>query len=72
LQHGKPNVYGPFTNDAKLTLCETLAGSSWPNPNAGAHDLVAAIRRQRGDEVALLATELLAQRRAERISSVGA
>jgi integrase/recombinase XerD len=37
--------------------------------DAGAHDLVAAIRRQRGDDVALLAADLLAQRRAERLSS---
>ena len=38
----------------------------------GAHELVAGIRRQRGAEAALWATELLAQRRAERISSVDA
>ena len=35
-----------------------------------AHALVAGIRRQRGDEAALLAAELLAQRRAERITSI--
>ena len=33
-----------------------------------AHTLVAGIRRRRGDEAALLAAELLAQRRAERVS----
>jgi integrase/recombinase XerD len=33
-----------------------------------AHALIAGIRRQRGDEAALLAAELLAQRRAERVS----
>jgi integrase/recombinase XerD len=33
-----------------------------------AHALVAAIRQQRGDEPALLAAELLAGRRAERVS----
>ena len=38
----------------------------------GAHELVAGIRRQRGDEAALWAAELLAQRRAERISNVDA
>ncbi len=37
-----------------------------------AHDLVAGIRRQRGDDAALLAAELLAQRRAERVTTVGA
>jgi integrase/recombinase XerD len=36
----------------------------------GGHELVVGIRRQRGDDAALLAAELLAQRRAERISNV--
>jgi integrase/recombinase XerD len=40
--------------------------------DSGAHDLLAAICRQRGDDVALLAAELLAQRRAERVSSADA
>jgi integrase/recombinase XerD len=40
--------------------------------DSGAHDLVAAIRRQRGDDVALLAADLLAQRRTERVSSADA
>ena len=34
-----------------------------------AHALVAGIRRQRGDEAALLAADLLAQRRAERVTT---
>ena len=34
-----------------------------------AHALVAGIRRQHGDEAALLAAELLAQRRAERVTT---
>jgi integrase/recombinase XerD len=37
-----------------------------------AHELVAGTRRRLGDDAALLAAELLAQRRAERISSVDA
>ncbi len=37
-----------------------------------AHELVAGIRRQRGDDAALLAAELLAQRRAEQVSIAGA
>lgn len=37
-----------------------------------AHELVAGIRRQRGDDAALLAAELLAQRRAERVTTAGA
>ncbi len=37
-----------------------------------AHALVAGIRQQRGDEAALLAADLLAQRRAEQISAAGA
>jgi len=37
-----------------------------------AHALVSSIRQQQGDEVALLAAELLAQRRAERISRADA
>ena len=36
----------------------------------GGHELVVGIRRKRGDDAALLAAELLAQRRAERISNV--
>lgn len=41
--------------------------------DAGAHSLVAGIQRQRGDEAALMAVELLAQRRVERvITSAGA
>ena len=36
----------------------------------GGHELVVGIRRQRGDDAALLAAELPAQRRAERISNV--
>src|SRR5208283_4975337 len=38
----------------------------------GAHDLVVGIRRKRGDDAALLAAELLAQRRAERVTTAGA
>lgn len=37
-----------------------------------AHDLVAGIRRQRGDDAALIAAELLARRRAERVSAADA
>jgi integrase/recombinase XerD len=37
-----------------------------------AHELLAGIRRRRGDDAALLAAELLAQRRAERVSTAGA
>jgi integrase/recombinase XerD len=37
-----------------------------------AHEVVVGIRRQRGDEAALIAADLLARRRAERISSVDA
>jgi integrase/recombinase XerD len=37
-----------------------------------AHELVAGIRRQREDDAALLAAELLAQRRAERVTTAGA
>ena len=37
-----------------------------------AHDLVAHIRQQRGDDAALIAAELLAQRRAERVTTAGA
>jgi integrase/recombinase XerD len=36
----------------------------------GGHELVVGIRRKRGDDAALPAAELLAQRRAERISNV--
>src|SRR3954454_9341233 len=39
--------------------------------DAAAHALVAGIRRQRGDDAALMAAELLAQRRAERLSTAG-
>lgn len=38
----------------------------------GAHEFVVDIRRQHGDEAALLAADLLAQRRAERVNSVDA
>jgi len=38
----------------------------------GAHELIVGIQQKRGDDAALLAAELLAQRRAERISSVDA
>jgi integrase/recombinase XerD len=34
--------------------------------------LLAGIRQQRGDEAALLAADLLAQRRAERVTTAGA
>ena len=37
-----------------------------------AHALVAGIRQQRGDEAALFAAELLARRRAERVSTADA
>jgi integrase/recombinase XerD len=37
-----------------------------------AHALLSGIRQQRGDEAALLAAELLAQRRAARVSIAGA
>jgi integrase/recombinase XerD len=37
-----------------------------------AHALVSGIRQRRGDEAALLAADLLAQRRAERVTTVGA
>jgi integrase/recombinase XerD len=38
----------------------------------GAHTLVTTIQRQHGDQAALLAADLLAQRRAERVSIAGA
>jgi len=38
----------------------------------GAHTLVTTIQRQQGDQAALLAADLLAQRRAERVSIAGA
>ncbi len=38
----------------------------------GAHALVSGIRQRQGDEAALLAADLLAQRRAERLSTAGA
>jgi integrase/recombinase XerD len=37
-----------------------------------AHTLVASIRQQRGDDAALIAADLLARRRAERVSTAGA
>jgi integrase/recombinase XerD len=37
-----------------------------------AHALISSIRQRQGDEAALLATDLLAQRRAERVSTAGA
>ena len=37
-----------------------------------AHTLVASIRQQRGDDVALLAAELLARRHTEQVSTGGA
>ena len=37
-----------------------------------AHTLVASIRQQRGDDAALLAAELLVQRRAEKVTTAGA
>jgi integrase/recombinase XerD len=37
-----------------------------------AHALITGIRQQRGDEAALIAAELLARRRAERVSTAGA
>jgi integrase/recombinase XerD len=40
--------------------------------DAAAHELVAGIRRKRGDDAALMAAELLAQRRAERVTTAGA
>jgi integrase/recombinase XerD len=37
-----------------------------------AHALISGIRQRRGDEAALLAADLLAQRRAERVTTAGA
>jgi len=37
-----------------------------------AHALVSSIRQQQGDDAALLAADLLAQRRAERLTTAGA
>jgi integrase/recombinase XerD len=37
-----------------------------------AHDLVAHIRQQHGDDAALIAAQLLAQRRVERVTTAGA
>ena len=37
-----------------------------------AHTLVASIRQQRGDDAALIAADLLARRRAERVNTAGA
>jgi integrase/recombinase XerD len=51
------------------TTAATLKRRFHALTDAGAHDLLAAIRRQRGDDIALIAAELLAQRRAERVSS---
>ena len=40
--------------------------------DSAAHALVAGIRQKQGDEAALLAADLLAQRRAERVTTAGA
>jgi len=40
--------------------------------NPAAHALVAGIRKQRGDDAALLAADLLARRRAEQVTTAGA
>ena len=37
-----------------------------------AHTLVTSIRQQRGDDAALIAADLLARRRAERVNTAGA
>ncbi len=54
------------------TTAATLQRSFDRITNPTAHALITGIRQQRGDDAALLAADLLAQRRAERVSTAGA
>lgn len=54
------------------TTAATLQRSFDRITDPSAHALIAGIRQQRGDDAALLAADLLVQRRAERITTAGA
>jgi integrase/recombinase XerD len=53
------------------TMSATLKRKFDALTDPSAHELVTGIRRKLGDDAALLAADLLAQRRAERVRSVG-
>ena len=72
LQHFLGHASIVTTRHYAETTAATLQRRFDQLTDLAAHALVAAVRRQRGDEAALLAAELLAQRRAERVSPVGA
>ncbi len=54
------------------TTAATLQRSFDQITDPAAHALIAGIRQQRGDDAALIAADLLARRRAERVSTAGA
>ena len=54
------------------TTAATLQRSFDRITGPAAHTLIAGIRQRRGDDAALLAADLLAQRRAERLNTAGA
>ncbi len=54
------------------TTAATLQRSFDRITDPAAHALIAGIRQQRGDDAALIAADLLARRRAERVSTAGA
>jgi len=54
------------------TTAATLQRSFDCITDPAAHALIAGIRQQRGDDAALIAADLLARRRAERVSTAGA
>ncbi len=53
------------------TTAATLQRSFDRITDPAAHALIAGIRQQRGDDTALIAADLLARRRAERVSTAG-
>src|ERR1700733_5785404 len=54
------------------TTAATLQRKFYQLTDPTAHALISGIRQQRGDEAAMFAAELLAQRRAEQVSTAGA
>jgi len=54
------------------TTAATLQRSFDRIADPAAHALIAGIRQQRGDDAALIAADLLARRRAKRVSTAGA
>ena len=72
LQHFLGHESITTTRHYAQTTAATLPRRSDALIDPGAQEFIVGIRRQRGDEAALLAADLLAQRRAERISSADA